>query len=279
VLSATGPDFGLMQEFIPNRTRAELKKKFLKEEKIDLERVNETLLKPSMLDDTLYTRVEKLNELIEKELREKEAAKSKKGKLRPLIMNALAENAAQEAAADVMAQETGQKKRRKKNTKPIDDPETEDIGKKKPERATRKKAVPKTISPAEETKIATLPTRRSKRQKAAIATEPVAGTSGDLGVVEENSYATIISQLKDFPAFRIEVDPSIASTSLERTGTTAIVRIAPNTQVNVIDATAVTPQRLLLQTPVEKANGTGCFVQDQSHDGSTSSGCLYLFGF
>jgi hypothetical protein len=41
VLNATGPDFGLMHDFIPTRSRAELKKKFKKEERVNADRVNE----------------------------------------------------------------------------------------------------------------------------------------------------------------------------------------------------------------------------------------------
>lgn len=40
VLAATGTDFTLMHEFLPTRTRAEIKKKFNREEKIDPERIN-----------------------------------------------------------------------------------------------------------------------------------------------------------------------------------------------------------------------------------------------
>lgn len=40
VLAATGTDFTLMHEFLPTRTRAEIKKKFNREEKMDPERIN-----------------------------------------------------------------------------------------------------------------------------------------------------------------------------------------------------------------------------------------------
>jgi hypothetical protein len=43
VLAASGTDFGLMHEFIPMRSRAELKKKFNREEKANLRRVNEVI--------------------------------------------------------------------------------------------------------------------------------------------------------------------------------------------------------------------------------------------
>jgi len=41
VLAATGTDFYLMHDFIKTRSRAELKKKFNREERIDRERINE----------------------------------------------------------------------------------------------------------------------------------------------------------------------------------------------------------------------------------------------
>jgi len=80
VLSATGTDFGLMHEFIPTRSRAELKKKFNREEKLDEERVNEILSKPTLLDETLYERVNKITRKIEEEQSAKEAKKAKKKK-------------------------------------------------------------------------------------------------------------------------------------------------------------------------------------------------------
>ncbi|KAL3115305.1 hypothetical protein niasHT_011654 [Heterodera trifolii] len=62
VLSATGTDFGLMHEFIPTRTRVELKNKFNREERINPRRLNEALLHPTMLDERLRHRVERMLE-------------------------------------------------------------------------------------------------------------------------------------------------------------------------------------------------------------------------
>ncbi|KAI1728366.1 myb DNA-binding like domain-containing protein [Ditylenchus destructor] len=81
VLSATGTDFGLMHEYIPNRTRAELKKKFNREEKVDPERLNEVLQKPTLLDDTLNERVCKLTGKVQEEQMKKEAQKRKGKKI------------------------------------------------------------------------------------------------------------------------------------------------------------------------------------------------------
>lgn len=44
ILSATGPDFSLMHDFFPTRTRAELKKKFKKEERTNIARINEVVI-------------------------------------------------------------------------------------------------------------------------------------------------------------------------------------------------------------------------------------------
>lgn len=81
-MSATGPDFGLMHEFMPTRTRAELKKKFKKEEKLDMNRINEvglttspynlnlfqTLKKPSMLDEKLREKAKEMQEKVSKNI-------------------------------------------------------------------------------------------------------------------------------------------------------------------------------------------------------------------
>ncbi|CAD5210180.1 unnamed protein product [Bursaphelenchus xylophilus] len=79
VLSATGPDFGLMHEFIPCRTRAELKKKFSKEERENSWRVDETLRKPSLLSRDLFGKVKEMMKKIEAEkVARKEAKKKRK---------------------------------------------------------------------------------------------------------------------------------------------------------------------------------------------------------
>ena len=41
VLCATGTDFSLMHEFLPGRSRAEIKRKFNREEKVDPERLDD----------------------------------------------------------------------------------------------------------------------------------------------------------------------------------------------------------------------------------------------
>uniref|UniRef100_A0AC34FV79 Myb-like domain-containing protein n=1 Tax=Panagrolaimus sp. ES5 TaxID=591445 RepID=A0AC34FV79_9BILA len=81
VLSSTGTDFSLMQEYLPFKTRADLKKKFNKEEKVNLKRINATLSKPSILnDDIIKGRIEKYVELIDREKEKKIADKLKKKK-------------------------------------------------------------------------------------------------------------------------------------------------------------------------------------------------------
>uniref|UniRef100_A0A915LLA8 FAD dependent oxidoreductase domain-containing protein n=1 Tax=Meloidogyne javanica TaxID=6303 RepID=A0A915LLA8_MELJA len=61
VLAATGTDFGLMHEFIPNRSRLELKQKFNREHRINPRRMDETLRHPVLLDGRLRQRVERFH--------------------------------------------------------------------------------------------------------------------------------------------------------------------------------------------------------------------------
>ncbi|CAK5085528.1 unnamed protein product [Meloidogyne enterolobii] len=61
VLAATGTDFGLMHEFIPNRTRVELKQKFNREHRINPRRMDEALRHPVLLDGRLRQRVERFH--------------------------------------------------------------------------------------------------------------------------------------------------------------------------------------------------------------------------
>nr|CAD2150631.1 unnamed protein product [Meloidogyne enterolobii] len=61
VLAATGTDFGLMHEFIPNRSRLELKQKFNREHRINPRRMDEALRHPVLLDGRLRQRVERFH--------------------------------------------------------------------------------------------------------------------------------------------------------------------------------------------------------------------------
>uniref|UniRef100_A0A1I8BNJ9 Myb_DNA-bind_7 domain-containing protein n=1 Tax=Meloidogyne hapla TaxID=6305 RepID=A0A1I8BNJ9_MELHA len=61
VLAATGTDFGLMHEFIPKRSRLELKQKFNREHRINPRRMDETLRHPVLLDGRLRQRVERFH--------------------------------------------------------------------------------------------------------------------------------------------------------------------------------------------------------------------------
>ena len=56
LLSATGCDFGLMHEFMTSRSRAELKKKFKKEERTNMSRVNEVRRSFLLIYPSLYWR-------------------------------------------------------------------------------------------------------------------------------------------------------------------------------------------------------------------------------
>lgn len=79
VLSATGTDFSLMNEYLPFKSRQDIKKKFRKEERINLQRINSTLRNPSMLDDELLKkRVNVLMTQIDNDKAAKEALKEKK---------------------------------------------------------------------------------------------------------------------------------------------------------------------------------------------------------
>uniref|UniRef100_A0A914Z1S3 Myb-like domain-containing protein n=1 Tax=Panagrolaimus superbus TaxID=310955 RepID=A0A914Z1S3_9BILA len=105
VLSSTGTDFSLMQEYLPFKTRTDIKKKFNKEEKVNLARINTTLSKPSILnDDIIKGRIEKYVELIDRQKEEKLAAKLKKKKKKPT------EQQQANSDAEVVEESTSQQK-------------------------------------------------------------------------------------------------------------------------------------------------------------------------
>lgn len=60
VLAATGTDFGLMHDFIPTRSRIELKMKFNREQRTNASRVDETMRHPTMLDERLRQRADRI---------------------------------------------------------------------------------------------------------------------------------------------------------------------------------------------------------------------------
>jgi len=87
ILAATGPDFGLMHDFFPTRTRAELKKKFKKEESVNMERVNETLQKPALLDPKFQEKAKERLERIEGEKKELLEMKKNKRKKKAVVVD------------------------------------------------------------------------------------------------------------------------------------------------------------------------------------------------
>uniref|UniRef100_A0A914CX71 Transcription factor TFIIIB component B'' Myb domain-containing protein n=1 Tax=Acrobeloides nanus TaxID=290746 RepID=A0A914CX71_9BILA len=83
VLGAVGTDFGLMHDYIPTRTRAQIKAKFNAEEKFNRQRIDECLQNPALLDDTELRRItQHYYELIERETHERHKAKESKKKKR-----------------------------------------------------------------------------------------------------------------------------------------------------------------------------------------------------
>ncbi|KHJ88546.1 Myb-like DNA-binding domain protein, partial [Oesophagostomum dentatum] len=77
ILRCTGPDFGLMHEFFPTRTRNELKSKFNREERTNWAKLKEVMSRPALLDDDLYDRAADLQKEIEEEALKKKMKKEK----------------------------------------------------------------------------------------------------------------------------------------------------------------------------------------------------------
>lgn len=73
VLQCTGPDFGLMHHYLPQRSRPELKAKYNKEEKANWDRMLKVISHPVRLDGQLEERITKIMNEIEEEIQEKKA--------------------------------------------------------------------------------------------------------------------------------------------------------------------------------------------------------------
>ncbi|VDO13831.1 unnamed protein product, partial [Brugia timori] len=79
ILRATGPDFGLMHEFFPSRTRVELKAKYNREERFNWTRLNQAMAVPTLLSDALYSHANEIIDRIkEKEIKKKDLKLLKK---------------------------------------------------------------------------------------------------------------------------------------------------------------------------------------------------------
>uniref|UniRef100_A0A914XEH9 Myb-like domain-containing protein n=1 Tax=Plectus sambesii TaxID=2011161 RepID=A0A914XEH9_9BILA len=80
ILSATGPDFSLMHDFFPTRTRSELKNKFNREQRVNPKRLNDALKMPSTLDESLYDIAKGVTELVEEKRQQDKLSRAKSKK-------------------------------------------------------------------------------------------------------------------------------------------------------------------------------------------------------
>jgi hypothetical protein len=244
ILSATGTDFSLMQEYLPFKTRADLKKKFNKEEKVNMSRINATLSKPSILnDEVIKRRIEKYIDLIDKQKEEKLAAKMKKKKKtteNPTNSDpeVIEETDATQKSETVEPEASGPKKKRIPKAKA----EKESKPKKASKKKSKKELTPiVTPSASEESVVApagpvtppTVTTRSAARREneeaaAALLTRPRNTRFG--GLFEELG--------SDFPYFDIEEDDKIQVPSLKKMPEQfVILRVPTATQLKVMQKT------------------------------------------
>jgi hypothetical protein len=117
ILSATGPDFSLMHDFFPTRTRAELKNKFNREQRINSKRLNDALsmkntlyggiLKfarlemPSTLDESLYDIAKETTDLIDEKRRQDKLGRVK---VKKTVVSEVADVSWDEQNADLEAE-------------------------------------------------------------------------------------------------------------------------------------------------------------------------------
>uniref|UniRef100_A0A7E4ZTV7 Myb_DNA-bind_7 domain-containing protein n=1 Tax=Panagrellus redivivus TaxID=6233 RepID=A0A7E4ZTV7_PANRE len=232
VLSCTGTDFGLMQNFMPFKTRSDIKKKFCKEERVNMARVNETLRNPAMFnEEILEARIERLMELIDKENDAKREAKelkeSKKRKRNdPSICTVTTDGVSVIDLSENPNEDDPE-------LKPVASTSTKrEVG--RPKGSKNKKTAAKSNStPVEVVTVDETPTE-GPSQPAPAPPQPVAQTNGNTQARNEQ-FSQIFTDLgPEFPFFDIsDTTPDVEVPKLQQT----LLLIPPQSKLRVMQKT------------------------------------------
>lgn len=280
ILSATGPDFGLMHEFFPSRARSELKSKFNREERLNWNRVNNALKTPALLSEALHVRAKEIMEEIKKQEAEKKQ-KKRTGKSRKSSSSAQVEWVEDEA--DLIAEAEEEIYRLLEN----DRSDSEIAG--------------------QSQKDSEVDGGKKKSSEAKKATGRSAGSSGDGGEISkakkeaiENAKKTVkkekakkdrseFNRLKkhcvagltaDFPKFHMVFDETVnvVSVELDR-DKQPLVRVPLNTTARACPEDDKQPESVLLVVPGTDGQPEKRYLlRHQFQPRTESTGYLHLFG-
>ncbi|CAG9532981.1 unnamed protein product [Cercopithifilaria johnstoni] len=263
ILRATGPDFGLMHEFFPSRTRLELKAKYNREERFNWTRLSQALAVPTLLSDALYSHA---NEIIDR-IKEKEIKK------KALKKNSTSSDAMSEVAAvDWNEEEANLEAEAEKAILRLleDDEQLDSSSEKKPRKqkiVAQKKMKDALLSEVAEEAVMVLRGKKCERRK------------NELKKICE----TALNKLgEDFPKFEILIDENVDGVTVETSSSSEgvpVVRIPLGTVPKVLPVDEKHPQRVFFDCSAKQnATSRHYIIQHQMGPGEPTTGYLHLFG-
>uniref|UniRef100_A0A8R1Y7V9 SANT domain-containing protein n=1 Tax=Onchocerca volvulus TaxID=6282 RepID=A0A8R1Y7V9_ONCVO len=266
ILRATGPDFGLMHEFFPSRTRLELKAKYNREERFNWTRLSQAMAVPTLLSDALYSHANEIIDRIkEKEIKKKDLKLSKKnGTCNDTTSEVTAvdwneeeadlEAEAEEAILKLLEDEeqfggSSEKKARKQKV------------------IVQKKMKDALLDEVAEEAVMVLKGKKCERRKNEL----------------KKMCETALSKLdEDFPKFEILIDENANGVTVEANSNSEglpIVKIPLGTIPKVLPVDEKHPQRVFFDCFAKQNIAARQYViQHQMGPGEPSTGYLHLFG-
>ncbi|KAM3721210.1 Transcription factor TFIIIB component B'' [Dirofilaria immitis] len=259
ILRATGPDFGLMHEFFPSRTRLELKAKYNREERFNWARLNQAMAVPTLLSDALYSHANEIIDRIKKkEIKKKDLKLSKKNSICSDSTSEVAAVDWNEGEADLEAEAEEAILRLLKDEEQFDG-----SAEKKPRKqkvAAQKKMKDALLDEVAEEAFMVLRGKKCERRK------------NELKKICE----TALSKLsKDFPKFEILIDENTDVVTIEANSNSEglpVVRIPLGIIPKVLPADKNHPQRVFFDCSAKQNIAARQYViQDQMGPGEPTT--------
>ncbi|EJW87505.1 hypothetical protein WUBG_01582 [Wuchereria bancrofti] len=265
ILRATGPDFGLMHEFFPSRTRVELKAKYNREERFNWTRLNQAMAVPTLLSDALYSHANEIIDRIkEKEIKKKDLKLPKK--------NGVCSDTSEVAAVDWNEEEADLEAEAEEAILRLLEDE-EQLGSSSEKKSRKQKIV------------------AQKKMKDAlldeVAEEAVLVLRGKKYERRKNELKKICETAlcklgEDFPKFEILIDENADGVTIETSANSEglpIVRIPLGTIPRVLPVDEKHPQRVFFDCCGKQNMAARQYViQHQMGPGEPTTGYLHLFG-
>lgn len=261
ILRATGPDFGLMHEFFPSRSRNELKSKFNREERTNWDRLKHSLSTPTLLDNSLYDEAERLLRKIKDEAVRKKEKNQQSRKRQNLSDRASVDW--NEEDADLVA-EAEEEIIRIQNAGGT---QLNEMPLKKPRRSTRvakrvKEKIMEETSNEAKKMILDKKRRRYDAEAKMLHNPAVDGLSSG------------------FPNFKLVYDDcATAATITLDDEDVPVVKVPKGTVARVLQQDDTQPERVLFECPENSSFPARRYIiKYQAGPGEQSSGFLHLFG-